>query len=95
MQDAIAANQNDVRNDLFMSRVVLSQSSGQEIIIPPRQDDVEIALRLEVQPVEAAELVKEASPDDEDVFVRCAHRSLSILLLLLLVLLLFFMSGLD
>ena len=73
MQDAIAAGEEGIGDDLFVGRVVFRRGAGEEIIVPAREHGVEIALRLEIEAVEAAELVEEASPDDEHVFVRRAH----------------------
>ncbi len=73
MQDAIAANEQGVGDDLFVGRIVLGGGAGEEIIVPARQHGVEIPLRFEVQPMEAAQLIEEASPNDQYVLVRRSH----------------------
>ena len=73
MEYAIAAGEEGVRNDLLVGRIGIRRGAGQEVIISARQDGLEIALRFEVQSVEAAELVEETSPNDEDIFVKRTH----------------------
>ena len=52
---------------------VSAEGPGEEIVVPARQHGVEVALRLEIQAMEAAQFVEEASPNDEHIFVRGAH----------------------
>ena len=75
MEDAIAAGEEGVGDDLLVGRIGLRRGAGEEVVVPAREDGIEVALRLEVQPVETAELVEETSPNDEHVFVRRAHFS--------------------
>ena len=73
MQDRVAMRDQRVRNDLFVGRIVLSLGAGQEEIISARENCLQVLLRLEVQPVEASELVEQAASNNQNIFVRLGH----------------------
>ncbi len=50
-----------------------AMARAEEMVVPAREERVEIRLRLELQSLETPELVEEFPPDDEDVFVRRSH----------------------
>src|SRR5256885_9195814 len=63
MEDGVAMRDQGIGNDLFMRRIVLGLGARQEKIVSAREQSAQVFLRLEIQAVEAAELVEQATSD--------------------------------
>ena len=61
MQHRVAMDDQGVGDDLFVGWIGFRDGAGEEVVVSAREDGVEVALRLEIQPVEAAEFVEETT----------------------------------
>ena len=50
-----------------------ADGAGEKMVVPAREERVEITLRLKSKPLKTAQLIEELAPNDEDVFVRRSH----------------------
>ena len=53
-----------------MCGIVLRLRAWEKEVAAARKEFFEIALRLEIQSIKTAELVEEAAPNDQNIFVR-------------------------
>ena len=67
-KNTMAVVKDEIRNELLVGRVVLGRSARQEKIVGRVEEGRHVALRVEREPFERAEAVKNCARDDENVF---------------------------